>query len=280
MADDPPTRSKRQTEEQRERPVGRALLVDNLKVLLLDEREQQRFFTFIADHAITELGLYLFGPETKRVLPDLRPALAAFVARARGFGTSLTAIGGSEREFDEIMRFQNDATLPGKFDALWLEYEYWNNDPKDFHRYLHLLDYMRQAGNGLTVGAYIGWPLQSEVKALSAKADRLFIHCYVDSGHKTYDYCRERLTWFGSLGRAIEIWPLFSAEWRPAEICNSKTNPTGKEPSCFMGPWLASHGFDAAEQAFRDRFRDEPASWRQDLMLKGFYYFAYSHAKE
>jgi hypothetical protein len=47
-----------------------------------------------------------------------------------------------------------------------------------------------------------------------------------------------------------------------------------------MGPWLASHGFDAAEQAFRDRFRDEPASWRQDLMLKGFYYFAYSHAKE
>ena len=223
----------------------------------------------------------MFGPTSKSVLPGLSLELHDFILKAKNLSgiVTVTAIGGSEYQFNEIMSYQN-GNSEGKFDSLWLEYEYWNNKPRDLNRFLQLLDYMHNIGGGLTVGAYLGWPLGSEVSDIAKRVDRLFIHCYVDNGNKTFDFCRNRLSWFGSLELPLDVWPLFSAEWRPEQTCNKRFSyPNEPEPSCFMGPWLGNHGFSEAEDLFLRRYQNEQADWKRGLTIKGFYYFAYSHAK-
>jgi hypothetical protein len=46
-----------------------------------------------------------------------------------------------------------------------------------------------------------------------------------------------------------------------------------------MGPWLGSNGFSKAEDLFLKYYQNEQATWKNSLAIKGFYYYAYSHAK-
>lgn len=248
----------------------RGLYVNDFDGVLASNNATEKLLAFIQAHHITKLTLY----DLHTLLPASSTAISNFIYNAKQLGvTSVGAAGGSEADFDRIMTYQNTSQYANKFDTLYLEYEYWNND-QSFTYFLSVLDYMDTVGGTMPVETYLGWPDSTDYAAIASRVDNLFLHCYVTDPNNALSYCQSRLDAFGSLGGELNVWPIFSAEWRPASTCDNPPWPA--ESLCFMGQWLTQNGISAAETIFEDDYNALETNWKSGINLAGFYYFAYS----
>ena len=248
----------------------RGLYINDFDEVLASTASAGKLLAHIQAHHITKLTLY----DLHTLLPTSSAEISSFIYNAKQLGvTSVGAAGGSEDDFDRIMNYQNNSQYPNKFDTLYLEYEYWNNN-QSFTYFLSLLDYMDSVGGSMPVETYLGWPESSDYAAIASRVDNLFLHCYVTDPANALTYCQSRLQAFGELNDNLTVWPIFSSEWRPASTCDNPPWPT--ESLCFMGDWLEHNGVASAESIFIGDYNDLQASWQSGLNLAGFYYFAYS----
>ena len=261
----------------------RALLVDNLYSIVTSSTKTQEALTFIQQQGFSELTLYTGGPISTRVLPSKEVQLNNFITQARLKGiTKINIAIGSNIEMDNVMKFINEYN--GKVDGFWLEYEWWNNKPRDFNNAISLIKYIKQKGGDRTIGVYIGWIYQSEMSSLVNLVDYIYIHSYVSSGWQTYSRIKSRLDMIQMALplRKVKVYPIFSAEWLPQEICNQGTsNSSFYDCSCFMGPWLTKNdGVKGAEVAFNtSEYADRKKynTWRNYASIEGFYYFSFTN---
>lgn len=261
----------------------RALLVDNLYSIVTNEEEKQSFLKFISNHQFTELTFYTGGPVDTRVIPLKMPEFDDLIRKVQSVGVTRIQIAvGSVAEMDRVMMFIK--TYQARVNGFWLEFEWWNNSPRNFASAKSLITYIRANGEGRSIGAYIGWVTQEEMTDLTRMVDFIYIHSYVPNGKRTYSKVKDRLNMIQVAKpiRKARIFPIFSAEWLPPEICNQgPSNPSFYDQMCFMGPWLKDNGgVIGAENAFNAENaldRRSSTSWRNYASIRGFYYFAYTH---
>ncbi len=277
--------------------ASRGLYVGQLFSIVTDPVKTQEFLNFVQKYQFTELTFYTGGPLTTRVVPGKEPEFSALLTKVWALGT-ITAVNiaiGSSAEMDRVVNFIN--LYRPKITGFHLEYEWWNNKPRDFENAATLLKYMRQKGGpDRRIGAYIGWTTQSDMDGLVPLVDRLFIHAYVPDGKKTYAKIKGRLdqimvTKKGGKTTPVVgvkkmlVCPLFSAEWLPPEICNQgPTHPEFYEQMCFMGPWLKANGGPMGAAAAFDRSelvgRTTADNWRNYAVIEGFFFYEYNHLKK
>lgn len=266
----------------------RGLLVGELYSIVTDTTKTQQFLDFIKKYGFTELTFYTGGPVATRVIPLKQPELKSLIEKVRAQGVKFVSIAvGGTAEMDRVNKFLETQSV--KIDGLWLEYEWWNNSPRDFTtNATTILKYMRsKAAPGTVIGAYIGWTTQSEMTALIKLVDRVYMHSYVDKGSKLYPKVQSRLD---QIKRAapttkVKVLPIISAEWLPPAICNLGPSAPGYyDNMCFLGPWLKANGaFDGAEAAFNLAEKaDRPIlsttkTWRDYAEITGFYFYSYTH---
>lgn len=264
----------------------RGLYVGQLYSIVTDPIKTQEFLDFVKKYQFTELNFYTGGPLETRVVPGKELEFAKFITQVKQLGVSVGIPIGSAAEMDRVMKFINAYSV--KVDSFVLEMEFWNNKPRDFENAATLLKYMRQKGGpDRKIGAYIGWTTQSDMTGLLPLVDRLFIHAYVPDGKKTYAKIKGRLDQIMAAKptKKVNVYPLFSAEWLPPEICNQgPKNPDFYNQMCFMGPWLKANGGPAgAETAFN---RSEAAgrtttdNWRNYATIQGFFFYEYNVLKQ
>ena len=259
----------------------RALLVDNLYTIVTNSDEKQKFLNFIARYQFSELTFYTGGPVETRVIPLKMPEFNNLINQVFSMGITKVQIAiGSTQEFDRVMTFIK--TYQSRVNGFWLEFEWWNHDPRDFYAAKSLISYIRTNGEGRTIGTYIGWVNQSEMTDLTKIVDYIYIHSYVPNGNKTYSKIKSRLDMIQTAKptQKAKIMPIFSAEWLPPDICNQgPANPSFYDQMCFMGPWLKdNNGVIGAETAFNKAEisdRTGSISWRNYAVIKGFYYYSY-----
>lgn len=261
----------------------RALLVDNLYTIVTNPNEKQKFLDFVGRYQFSELTFYTGGPRNTRVIPNKMPEFNDLISQTLSIGVTRIQIAiGSTDEMDRAVMFIK--TYQARVDGFWLEYEWWNHSPRDFELAKSLITYIRIAGEGRTIGAYIGWVNQEEMSTLTKMVDFIYIHSYVPNGNKTYSRIKSRLDMIQTAKPAqkAKVLPILSAEWLPPEICNQGiSNPSFYDQMCFMGPWLKDNGgvigaekaFNAAEKADRTG----TLSWRNYASIRGFYYFSYTN---
>lgn len=266
----------------------RGLLVGGLYSILSDATKTQEFLDFVKKYGFTELVFYTGGPVETRAIPLKQPELKALIDKVRAQGVTFVSIAvGGVAEMDRVTKFLT--TYSVKIDGLWLEYEWWNNAPRDFFtNATTILKYMRsKAPAGTVIGAYIGWTTQDEMTALIKLVDRVYMHSYVDSGTKLYSKTKSRLDQIKTAvpTTKVKVLPIISAEWLPPEICNQGPKAAGYyDNMCFSGPWLKANGaFDGAEAAYNTAEKaDRPKltttkTWRNYARILGFYYYSYKY---
>lgn len=152
----------------------------------------------------------------------------------------------------------------GKFDVLNTEYEYWNEDHREeaFKKYVDVLTYVKTISQGtvpaVKAESYLGWPSPEEVEQISPLLDRVLLHAYRTDADQTYSYTRTRLSYFGSQGKKVTVYPIFSAE------------------KDFMGGWLKQNSVSKAEETFQAEFDAETADWKENIDLGGYQWFTYA----
>lgn len=239
------------------------------RFILGDADKEQLVLDFIVAHRIESLALYdlatIFDDDT------LSPPLASFMARARDAGVlRIEAIGStSTYTWDRIAEFHEQYAA---FDGFVTEIEFWNGGAT-FEEFIGILEYVRAldllapSGQPPSVSVYVGWVEQAQVDVMLPLIDRAYVHVYVDTAPAAFGYGEERFEMFADANeaqrRAVEIWPLFSAEdhmWS-----------AGAET--FMGEWLTDNSLDAAELTLLEAFEAAPVYGR--IELTGHQYFSY-----
>lgn len=264
----------------------RALLVGELYSIITDPIKTQEFLDFVRKYQFTELTFYTGGPVETRVVPGKELEFSLLLTKLSAYGVTDVNIaidGGAE--MDRVMKFID--TYRVRVSGFHLEYEWWNNNPRDFENAVTLLKYMRQKGGpDRRIGAYIGWTTQDDMKGLVPLVDRLFIHAYVPDGKKTYAQIKGRLDQIAALKpvKKVSVYPLLSVGWLPSETCNpGPTAPGFYDQMCFMGPWLkANAGPAGAEKAFgvsEASGRTTADNWRNYAIIQGFFFFEYNCLK-
>lgn len=266
----------------------RGLLVGELYSIVTNPSKTQEFLDFVKKYGFTELTFYTGGPVATRVIPLKQSELKDLIEKVRAQGVNFVSIAvGGIAEMDRVTKFLS--TYAVKIDGLWLEYEWWNNSPRDFTtNATTILKYMRsKAPAGTVIGAYIGWTTQNEMTSLLKLVDRIYMHSYVDRGTKLYPKVKDRLNQIKNAvpSTKVKVLPIISAEWLPPEICNLGPKAPGYyDNMCFLGPWLKVNGaFDGAESSFNaSEKEDRPLlsttkTWRNYAEITGFYYYSYTH---
>lgn len=270
----------------------RGLYVGELYSIVTSDSETQRFVNFIKTNEFTGLNFYTGGKLETRVITDNDKgkelqfaSLLSKLVRETNVKEFNIAIG-SPREMDRVMAFITKYGV--LITGFVLEYEWWNNKPRDFENAVTLLKYIRNRGGyDRKIGAYIGWTERDDIAQLIPLVDRILMHAYVPDGKKTYDKLKTRLNQIKAAqpSKKVPVYPIFSAEWLPPEICNQGTgHPSFYDNMCFMGPWLKNNGgLKGAERAFA---RSEAAgrtsadNWRAHATISGFYYYSYTHLRD
>jgi hypothetical protein len=271
--------------------IMRGLLVGELYSIVSDTTKTQEFLDFVKKYGFTELTFYTGGPVETRVIPLKQPELKSLIDKVRQQGVTFVSIAvGGTAEMDRVSKFIS--TYQVKIDGLWLEYEWWNNSPRDFFtNATSILKYMRsKAPVNTVIGAYIGWTQQDEMTALIKLVDRVYMHSYVDKGSKLYPKTKSRLDQIKNAVPAtkVKVVPIISAEWLPPNICNlGPTAPGYYDNMCFLGPWLKANGaFIGAEKAYNDAEKvDRPRltttkTWRNYADIAGFYFYSYKFTSD
>jgi hypothetical protein len=265
----------------------RQLLVGQLHSIVTNPAAADEFIAFVKAQRITELTFYTGGPLATRVVPGAEPAFSALLMRLPAAGVTHYNIAvGSVAEMDRVQKFLDTQCGGQLITGLHLEYEWWNNQPRDFENAKNLLKYMRQSGDGKkTIAAYIGWTTAEEMAELIPLVDRILIHAYVPDGTKTYSKVKARLDQIRAARptKRVSVYPLFSAEWLPPELCDKGPSTPGfYDNMCFMGPWLkANGGVLGAERAFNTSVSaDTKKTWNLSARINGYSYYAYVYLKE
>jgi hypothetical protein len=240
----------------------RGMYVDELSSLLGNAAAENSLLQYALENDITYLALYVNSAMLTNVLDSfVQLAKASYGIEQIGF------IGENTNDFDSYIKYNNH--YAGKADVLNLEYEYWNQTPRDLSGFLARLQYMRSIGipQGLKVEAYVGWPSNSEMPQICALVDRLLVHCYVTNPSNAYTYGEPAYERWYSAGLATNrptLWPLFSCE---------SSNNYSEQP--FMGDWLVANSLDAAEAIFMDSYSSDTNAMKYNAAILGFQYFSY-----
>jgi hypothetical protein len=265
----------------------RQLLVGQLHSIVTNPTVADEFITFVKTHRFTELTFYTGGPLVTRVISGAEQQFSALLMRLPAAGVTHYNIAiGSFGEMDRVQRFIDTQCGGQLITGLHLEYEWWNNKPRDFENAKKVLNYMRQSGDGnKLVAAYIGWTTPEEMAELIPLVDRILIHAYVPDGTRTYSRVKARLDQIRTARppQRVSVYPLFSAEWLPPELCDKGPKEPGfYDNMCFMGPWLkANGGVLGAERAFNTAVtNDKTKTWTPSVRIDGYSYYSHVHLKE
>lgn len=268
----------------------RSLYVDNFDSILGDSAREQELLDFLKKNELSEIALYGLYPVLKEDsgYAARTAALRSFISRARsGYGLkAVKGIGCLNSDFDSIGKYNDSASGNERFNGLLSEYEYWNSGEENFAGFISLLTHMREVADehDLTVEAYLGWlgstgDKQDEADKIAALTDIIYLHAYRADPLKTYGYISDRLSVFSRAEPGLRIRPIFSAEWRPLDIC-SKAHTTGVDNMCFMGKWFEDNTIRKAENIFMDLYYFYESSLPEAVTMDGYQYFAYSFLKE
>ncbi|WP_027183173.1 hypothetical protein [Desulfovibrio inopinatus] len=271
----------------------RSLYVDGFDSILGDSQKEQELLHFVDGHKFSEIALYGLFPilqedsgYTQRV-----EQLKKFITQAKQeYGLlAVKGVGCLDTDFDSIEVYNSSCnTTVERFNGLVSEYEYWNasqSDAGDINDFVHLLTHMREIADrqDMTVDAYLGWlgtseDKQEEAARIAEFADIIYLHAYRADPYATYAYISDRLSIFTQVKSGIRIRPIFSAEWRPVDIC-SGPHQTGVDNMCFMGKWYETNALRTAEDIFMDMYVFQQSELPGDAVIDGYQYFAYSHLK-
>jgi len=242
----------------------RGMYVDELSSILGNAAAENSLLQYALENNITYLALYVNSSMLTNTLDSfVQLAKSSYSIEQIGF------IGENTNDFNNYIAYNDQ--YDGKADVLNLEYEYWNQTPRDLSGYLARLRYMKSIGipKGLKVEAYVGWPSNSEMPQICALVDRLLVHCYVTDPSNAYTYGEPGYERWYSAGLATNrpaLWPIFS--------CESSDNYS-EQP--FMGDWLAANSLGAAETIFMDSFASDTNVMKYNAAILGFQYFSYDY---
>ena len=244
-------------------PRQRGMYVDQLTNVLGHTAAENSVLEYAKANNFTYLALYVKSNQ-------LNGTLSSFILRAEtNYG--VTTIGFPGQNTNDFNNYTNyNALYPGKADVLNLEYEYWNQTPRDFTGYLGRLQYLNSlaAAQGLFVEAYVGWPSNSEITQIAGQVDRLLVHCYVKNPTNAYTYgwTNYYRWWYAGLAtNRAALWPIFSCE---------SSNNFADQP--FMGNWLAASGLNAAETNFEGSYVADTNVMKYNAGILGFQYYSYN----
>lgn len=240
---------------------SRGLLINNLSTFINDTEEKKDLIDFVQKNKFNDLTFYA----NNGVLPTYDLQLALLVSECRAIGVKKTGIAiGSTAEADRVFTFMD--TFPGTIiNTIWIEYEFWNNEPRDFSFTQSLAEYIRaNCPRTIELGCYIGTANEAEMLSLSDLVDRIFVHRYTPNGSNTYDGIKTRLSYLGTSDKRVKILPLFSAE------------------SEYMGPWYTANGIRKAESAFTMAFNRDTSNreWKDNVSIAGFYIYGYTQLRD
>jgi hypothetical protein len=258
-------------------------------LILGNTQKEDSLLNYAQANGFNYLALYnLWNIHTSSSLTNTTSAqpLANFINKAKTTYsiTNIGATGESYWFFSNVIHIYNQQhNNPNhKFTVYNLEFEFWINSSvnpggvyctsylqpggfscdtsgafKFFRRELRRIDSL---GNtiGVISETYIGWPNAGQAKAIVATCDRVLLHAYVSNQSTTYNYTKARLADLASGTVPAKIIPIFSAE-----------------PS-FMGPWVQTNSPGQAFINYNTSFSGETASWKTNVSLAGYQWFAYT----
>lgn len=267
----------------------KGLYVDKFNQILGNVQKEDSLLNYAQSQGFNYLALYnLWNIHTSASLTNTTTALplANFINKAKTmFGiTSVGATGESYWFFSNVIHIYNQqhSNPNHKFNVYNLEFEFWINSSvntsgiycttylqpqgftcdtsgafKFFKRELRRIDSL---GNtiGVTSETYIGWPNAGQAKAIVQNCDRVLVSAYVNNQTTTYSYTRPRLMDLSGASVQAKVIPIFSAE-----------------PS-FMGPWVQTNSPLQAFTNYSVNFSNETGSWKSNVALLGYQWFAYS----
>lgn len=111
---------------------------------------------------------------------------------------------------------------------------------------------------GVISETYIGWPNAGQARAIVQACDRVLVSAYVSNEATTYSYTRPRLIDLAGGSIQAKVMPIFSSE------------------PVFMGPWAQTHTPLQAFTNYSVNFANETGSWKSNVSLLGYQWFAYS----
>lgn len=267
----------------------KGLYVDKFNQILGNVQKEDSLLNYAQSQGFNYLALYnLWNIHTSASLTNTTTALplANFINKAKTmFGiTSVGATGESYWFFSNVIHIYNQqhSNPNHKFNVYNLEFEFWINSSvstsgiycttylqpqgftcdtsgafKFFKRELRRIDSL---GNtvGVTSETYIGWPNAGQAKTIVQNCDRVLVSAYVNNQTTTYSYTRPRLMDLSGASVQAKVIPIFSAE-----------------PS-FMGPWVQTNSPLQAFTNYSVNFSNETGSWKSNVALLGYQWFAYS----
>jgi len=215
--------------------------------------------------------------------------LADFISDAKNI-YSINKVGAATENAwfieNRIMTYNSSRSNSSeKFDVLVMEYEFWSAalaGPGGYYCYTYLtpngylcdnngafqfgiseLQEMKNLADAsshpMTVEMYVGWPTFSQIQTISDIVDRTFVHTYLSDPIASFPYAETRLAHYSTYMSIADVAVIYSAE-----------------PN-FSGPWLASNGMTQAEAIFMSGYNSSTASWKSNVNMTGFVYFAYTH---
>ncbi|MBL9016002.1 MAG: hypothetical protein JNL83_17575 [Myxococcales bacterium] len=253
-------------------PVRRAMYVQNAGALLATPATRDRLNAWIVRRRITDVIPYGLGPVLGTVADRARTA--AWIDELHRHGARVIApIAGHDRlrAVDQMLA-ENPRTW---LDGLVTELEFWNRPDRAiaFEELVALIADMRiqaalwlHGGKAMPVGAYLGYPTQTEAVRVAAAIDFAYLDYSVRSPagawahvHATGGPLRQRFAWLAAAG--VELWPIFYA--------------TGEVD---MATALRGRGTSAAEAQFRADLAADPELGKSGVT--GFVYFTFEAMPE
>jgi hypothetical protein len=240
-------------------------------LLLGNAQAEQALLTFVRDNGFNYLVFY--DAFNRELLNDRSDAIASLISRAkaeydvREVGVAL----GDKRGADLVVEYNSDRDANARIDVLNLEYEFWNQTPRDeaFAFSVDALSYFNDVGktHSLLTETYIGWIEQHEGDALARVLDRVLVHYYRTTDVGNVDVGLERLEYLAA-GRAglspLRFLPIFSSE-----------GPENTLDLPFMGTWLETHPHEQAKETWATEYAALEADWTSALHHEGASWYVY-----
>jgi hypothetical protein len=221
--------------------------------------------------------LTLYGMGKVLRSPQLRPALADFIQRAKsGYGIrQVTAVVTKAATVTSLIdSYNNDkGNSRNRFDYINLELEWWNN-AVDFETYDDNLQQMQQWGRKQSPivpnEEYIGWFKNPEGEdslmayRLVEHSSRILLHDY--QSNFSFSYLQNRLDWIGRAarlqGKVMPVVVIFSPK-----------------PEFAFG-YFTDHSFDDAWQWLTTAFRDAQFAGKDNVQLIGYQIYNQTYARQ